>query len=67
MFYDAVLDGRFQLPIDITTALDEDGSTIYQATYDDIAVTDTNRSEAHRRCTDQILDRIREGRIAPSL
>ena len=70
LFYEAVLEGRYQLPITTQTLLDDDGSESYLATYTDvnghaIEVTDTNQAEAHRRCTAEVLERVRQGMIHP--
>ena len=68
-FYEAMMEGRYQIPIDVNMTADGEA---YCARYTDIhgvtiEVTDQSRAEAHRRCTDQVRDGVREGTIVPGL
>jgi hypothetical protein len=66
LFYEALIEGRFQIPIQTLQLEDES----YESSYVDvngqtITVQDYNRSEAHRRCTDKVMEGVRNGEIVP--
>jgi hypothetical protein len=71
-FYEAILEGRYQLPIDMLQGTDDEGAPAYLARYADahgvlIEVVDSSHAEAHRRCTADVLEGVRDGRITPTL
>ena len=65
-YYEALMEGRYQPRIDVEQT--EDGQ--FEARYEDIngnrvTFTDASQNEAFRRCSDLVVEGIREGKIHP--
>jgi hypothetical protein len=65
-YYDALLEGRYQPRISVHRTDDDE----FEAVYEDIngnRIThrDTSENEAFRRCSDKVVDAIREGTVHP--
>lgn len=65
-YYEALLEGRYQPRIDVQEG--EDGQ--FTALYEDIngiriTFKDASQNEAFRRCSDLVVEGIREGKIHP--
>lgn len=64
-YYEALLEGRYQPRIEVTRT-----DAGFEALYQDIngnriTYTDVDQNEAFRRCSDLVVEGIREGKIHP--
>ena len=66
VYYEALVEGRYQPRIDVHQTDEGD----YEAVYADIngnriTFRDESQNEAFRRCSDAVVEAIREGRVHP--
>lgn len=66
MYYEALVEGRYQPRIEVNKHADGD----YHAVYEDIKgnrieTVHEDQNEAFRRCNDQIVEGVKQGKLHP--
>jgi hypothetical protein len=65
-FYEAVLEGRYPFQIDVHESPEGDAWVAeYKSNGIVVRTTESSQAEAHRQCTEAVVNAVREGKLNP--